>query len=299
MKNILTLSVLILLFFDCKGQKEKTASAINIENLFSINFLHAKFQSTGFFIPDTSNPYPTYTYSDKKIGVFSVDFIGKTDETQYFWNPNNSKGYYSKSTKPENDSQNSKAIKNHIKENDYYIVASYLPSKFITYTGGEDGEFEPKQNAKTTFYLYEDRKWKQIGEIETSKIPEDILAFETSLIQKELFENLKNNSSIYDGIHSISVETEATTTGMASISYKFDIKKNNILLSLNTHKESNLCEGKYIGIEKDNHLEVYYSGDQLNCVSIDPKFIIKHDKNQFYIKGIGGESTNSEWIMMQ
>lgn len=81
-KNILTLLVLILLFFGCKGQKEKTDSAINIENHSSINFLDVKYQETGFFIPDTSNPYPTYTYSDKKIGVFSVDFIGKTDETQ-------------------------------------------------------------------------------------------------------------------------------------------------------------------------------------------------------------------------
>lgn len=281
-----------------KSQNSKTTE-ITVQDDNTINFLDAKYQATGFFIPDISNPYPTYTYSDKKIGIFSVDFIGKKDETQYFWNSNNTKGFFAKSNNTENDSQNSKAIKNLIKENDYYIVASYLPGKFITYTGGEDGEFEPKKNAKTTFYLYEDRKWKQIGEIETSKIPEDILAFETSLIQKELFKNLKNNSSTYDGIHSTSVETEATTTGMASISYKFDIKKSNIVLTLNTYKESNLCEGKYIGIEKDNQLEIYYSGDQLNCVNIDPKFIIKHDKNQFYIKGIGGEATNNKWIMMQ
>jgi len=304
MNKIFFIIIAIITLQSCNGQEKNKSqnsktTKITVQDDNTINFLDVKYQETGFFIPDISNPYPTYTYSDKKIGIFSVDFIGKTDETQYFWNPSNLKGYYSKSTNPENDAQNSKAIKNLIKENDYYVVASYLPNKFITYTGGEAGEFEPKQNAKTTFYLYEDRKWKQIGEIETSKIPEDILAFETSLIQKELFKNLKNNSSIYDGIHSTSVETEATTTGMASISYKFDIKKNNILLSLNTYKESNQCEGKYIGIEKDNHLEVYYSGDQLNCVSIDPKFIIKHDKNQFYIKGIGGESTNSEWIMMQ
>lgn len=181
MKNILTLLVLILLFFGCRGQKKRDND---------INFLDTKFQATGFFIPDISNPYPTYTYSDKKIGVFSVDFIGKTDETQYFWNPNNSRGYFSKSANLENDAQNSKAIKNLIKENDYYVLASYLPVKFITYTGGEDGEFEPKQNAKTTFYLYEKNKWEQIGEIETVKIPEDILTFETDLVKK--FQNSIN-----------------------------------------------------------------------------------------------------------
>ncbi|MDH5034371.1 hypothetical protein [Chryseobacterium cucumeris] len=304
MNKIFFIIIAIVTLQSCNGQEKNKSqnsktTEIIVQNHNTINFLDAKFQATGFFIPDISNPYPTYTYSDKKIGVFSVDFIGKTDENQYFWNPNNSRGYFSKSANLENDAQNSKAIKNLIKENDYYVVASYLPVKFITYTGGEDGEFEPKQNAKTTFYLYEKNKWKQIGEIETLKIPEDLLAFETNLIQKEVFKNLKNNSSTYDGTHSISVETEATTTGMASISYKFDIKKNNVILSLNTYKESNLCEGKYIGIEKDNQLEIYYSGDQLNCVSIDPKFLIKKDKTQFYIKGIGGEATNNEWIMMQ
>ncbi|WP_426480488.1 hypothetical protein [Chryseobacterium sp. R2ACT005] len=216
MKPFLILLLLIFFFYDCKGQKEKNDN---------INFLDTKYQTIGFFIPDISNPYPTYTYSDKKMGVFSVDFIGKKDIEQNFWNPNNSKGFFSKSINKENDSQDSKLIKNYIKENDYYIVASYLPNKFISYTGGKDGEFEPKQNAKTTFYLYENNKWKKIGEIEPSKIPEDILAFETNLIQKELFKNLKSNSSTYDGTHSTSVKTEPTTIGMASISYKFDIKK--------------------------------------------------------------------------
>ncbi|MBP1165170.1 hypothetical protein JOE44_002054 [Chryseobacterium sp. PvR013] len=310
MNKIFLIVIAFVTLQSCNGQEKNkvqnskkidNSQKVQITNLDenSINFLDAKYQATGFFIPDISNPYPTYTYSDKKMGVFSVDFIGKSNEAQYFWSPNNSKGFFSKSNNPENDAQNSKAIKNLIKENNYYVVASYLPSEFITYTGGEDGEFEPKQNAKTTFYLYEKNKWKQIGEIETSKIPEDILAFETSLIQKEVLKNLKNHSSTYDGTHSTSVETEATTTGMASISYEFDIKKSNIFLSLNTYKESNLCEGKYIGIEKDNQLEIYYSGDQLNCVDIDPKFIIKKDKTQFYIKGVGGESTNNEWILMQ
>lgn len=179
MKNFSTFLFILFLLCSCKGQKKKDDY---------INFLDVKYQATGFFIPDISNPYPTYTYSDKKIGILSVDFIGK--KNQYFWNPNNTKGYFSKSTNPENDAQNSKAIKDLIKEDDYYVVASYLPNKFITYTGGEDGEFEPKQNAKTTFYLYEKNKWKQIGEIETSKIPENILAFETNLIKK--FQTSKN-----------------------------------------------------------------------------------------------------------
>ena len=111
MKSFLTLLILILFFYGCKDQKEENISTINIDKYSSINFLDNKYQVNVFFIPDISNPYPTYTYSDKKMGIFSVDFIGKKDETQYFWNPNNSKGYFSKSTTCENDSKNSKVIK--------------------------------------------------------------------------------------------------------------------------------------------------------------------------------------------
>ena len=288
---------LIFIIISCSNGRKKEEISTNNEP--AINFLDVKYQSNGFFIPDSPNPYPTYSYSNKKTGIFSVDFIGKTDETQYFWNFNNSKGYFSKSNNTESDAQNSKAIKNHIKEEDYHIIASYIPTQFISYIGGADGELEPKKNAKTIFYLYENNKWKQIEEIETLKIPEDILSFETKLIQKELFKNLKSISTIYDGLHSISIETEATTTGMASISYKFDINKNNVTLSINTYQETNLCEGKYIAIEKNNQLEIYYLGDQLSCISIKPKFIIKKDKDQFYIKGIGGELTYNKWMLMK
>ncbi|MCT2560903.1 hypothetical protein [Chryseobacterium herbae] len=308
MKTIV-LVLLAVTLQSCNGQeKNKTEeskivitphkSETSKESETSINFLDTKYQSGGFSLPDNPNPYPTYSYSDKKTGIFTVDYIGKKNDIQYFWNFNNKNGYFANYENIEDRARDSKTIQNFIYQKDYYIIASYLPSKYISYLG-ENGEFDLKPNAKTTFYLNQNNKWKWIGEIETSKIPEDILSFDTNLLQKDIFENVKIISNVFDGSHSVSVETEATTTGMASISYEFIINKNDVTLSLNSYKENNLCEGKYIGIEKNNQLEIYYLGDQLSCVSIEPKFTIKKDKDQFYIKGIGGEGTYNKWVPMK
>lgn len=303
-------TLLAIILQNCDGQENRkakksdviTTSQIGIDkntNDTSINFLDKKYQINGFFIPDNPSPYPTYSFSDKKIGVISVDFIGKRNEIQYYWSFNNRDGYFSKKNDLESAAQNSRVIKSLINEDDYYIVASYIPSKFINYIEAEDREFEPKQNAQTFFYLKENNSWKLIGEKKTLDIPENILAFETNLIQKKIFRNLKDDLKIYEGQHTASVETEATTTGMASIFYDFIINREDILLSLNTYKEPTICEGNYIGIVNGKQLEVYYLGDQLPCVSINPKFIIKKENSKFYIKGIGGEATNHKWILMK
>ncbi|MDN3691620.1 hypothetical protein QWZ06_04815 [Chryseobacterium tructae] len=300
---------LILILFaislqSCNGQdKDKANTATQKKEIksiveSSINFLDKKYQDQGFTIPDSPNPYPTYSFLSKKVGSFTVDYIGKTDNIQYFWNVDNTNGYFSKYSSPEDAAYKSDDIKKLINNKDYYIIASYLPNKYISYLGGEDGEFDLKPGAITSFYLYENNKWKLIGEAKTAKISENLLAFKTSLIQREWFRNIGNLTQNYDGSHSVSVDTEATTTGMASISYNFIIKKNNIHLSLTTYHESNLCEGKYFALEKNNQLEIYYFDNELSCISIDPKFYIKKENEKFYIKSVGGEGTYNKWILM-
>lgn len=264
-----------------------------------IKFLNKNYQDQKPIIPDTPNLYPTYSFSDKKIGCFTIDYIGKTNIIQYFWNVKNENGYFSKYPNPEDAAYQSDKIKKLINTNDYYIIASYLPSKYISYADQETEEFNLKPNAKTYFYLYENGTWRLINETETSKIPEDILPFEVGLIQKDKFNNTNNVTENYDGSHFVSIETETTTTGMASISYNFNIKRSVANVSLTTYHESNLCEGKYFTIEKNNLLEVYYFGDQLSCISIDPKFYIKKEDKKFYIKGVGGETTYNQWVMMK
>ncbi|RMZ59596.1 hypothetical protein D1632_08165 [Chryseobacterium nematophagum] len=308
MKNLLLLFVISLQ--SCNGQEknntilynkvtEKREAEITNTNEAPFNFLDEKYQIQGLSISDTPNPYPTYSFSDPRYGLLSVDYIGKTNVTQYFWNVGNKSGYFSKYFNTEEEASKSDDIKKYINTKDYYIIASHLPQKYILYNGGEDGEFTLAPNAKTLFYLYENNKWKLMDEVETNKIPENLLYFETSLVQKMVFKNISKMDESFNGSYSVSVETEATTTGMASISYDIEIKKNNINVSLSTYHESNLCEGKYFASINDNMLEIYYFDNDLTCISIDPKFYIKKENNKFYIKGVGGEGTNAKWILMK
>ncbi|RNA61969.1 hypothetical protein D1631_08490 [Chryseobacterium nematophagum] len=302
--------LLVISLQSCNGQEnnkteiynqglEKRGSEITNRNEAPFNFLDKKYQIQGFSISDTPNPYPTYSFSDPKYGLLTVDYIGKTNVTQYFWNIGNKSGYFSKYPNAEEAANKSDDIKKYINEKDYYIVASYLPQKYVLYNGGEDGEFDLTPNAKTLFYLYENNKWKLVDEVETTKIPENLLSFETSLVQKMVFKNISKVNESYNGFYSVSVETEATTTGMASISYDIEIKKNNINLSSSTYHESNVCEGKYFASINNNMLEIYYFDKDMTCISIDPKFYIKKENNKFYIKGIGGEGTNNKWVLMK
>ncbi|UMQ41121.1 hypothetical protein MKS83_17170 [Chryseobacterium sp. Y16C] len=313
MKNILQQFLLLVIFSTffytgCKKDNKVKTSIKKEENKNNeiknandpvIEFLNKKYQDPKPIIQDAPNPFPTYTFSDKKLGGFSIDYIGKANAIQYFWNVKNENGYFSKYPNPEDAAYQSDNIKKLLNTNDYYIIASYLPSKYISYIDKESDEFDLKPGAKTSFYLYENATWRLINETETSKIPEDVLAFEVGLIQKDKFNSINNSTENYDGAHSVSVETEANTTGMASISYNFNIKKGATNLSLTTYHESNLCDGKYFAIEKNNMLEVYYADDQLSCISIDPKFHIKKEGKKFYIKGVGGEATYNQWIIMK
>lgn len=162
--------LLCTLFFsviNCKGQNDnerinnidstkKSSSKLISKNddSFNINFLDKKYQINGFHLPDNAPPYPSYSYSDDKIGVFSVDYIGKTTGIQNFWDVGNKKGYFSKFKTPQEAAYLSDEIKKRIDLKDYYILASYIPSKYISYNDNADGEFDLKPNALTYYYLY-------------------------------------------------------------------------------------------------------------------------------------------------
>lgn len=307
MKKIIFLILLVSLQ-SCDGQEKKSEKTktvtedkkYQIKNIDSvIDFLDKKYQTQGFVIPDTPNPSPSYSYLDKKIGGFTVNYIGKTKQLQYFWNVSNANGYFSKFQNPEDAASKSNDIRKHINTKDYYIVASYLPSKYISYLGGVDGEFDLKSNAETTFYLYEDSKWKEIGKIETTKIPENILAYETNLIQKYKFNLYQKSTSVYNGTHKVTVETSIPTAEIARSKYNFKINQNNINLSLVTYLEPPLCDGNYFGIERNDILELYYTGNELSCISISPKFFIKKENNHFYIKIVNSRENINEWLLME
>lgn len=109
----------------------------------------------------------------------------------------------------------------------------------------------------------------------------------------------KETPSKYLGTFSIYTETEATTTGMASISYYFTIKENEAILETNTYHEPIRCNGKYSIIDKDSLIELHYSGNETNCSSDYPDFEIKNKGNQYFIKGVGNEANSIEWVELK
>lgn len=265
----------------------------------NINFLDKKYQINSYFIPDYSPSFPSYTYSDNNIGVFSVNYIGKKVQTQQYWDVNNKKGYFSKYQNVEKAANLSDDIKKLINIDDYYVIASYTPQKHISYIDESHDEFELKPNATTYFYLYTNNTWKLIYKMYSNKIPiENMLKFQTSIIQKGIFKNNSNLSNKYDGNHKIVVETSIPSAEMARSKYSFTINHHNVNLSLVTYLEQPICDGKYFANEVNNTLEMYYVGDELSCVSVSPKFIIKKENNLFYLKILESREGIQDWLLM-
>lgn len=124
---------------------------------------------------------------------------------------------------------------------------------------------------------------------------------DTTPKEKKVFKALeyKKTPSKYLGEFSVYAETEATTTGMASISYYLTINKTEAILKTNTYHEPIRCNGKYAIVDKDSLIELHYSGTESNCSSDYPDFEIKNKGNQFFIKGVGNEANSGEWVELK
>ena len=108
-----------------------------------------------------------------------------------------------------------------------------------------------------------------------------------------------NIPDIYFGKFSAGVNTEATTTGKASLTYNFVVTKSVVMLSTNSYHEPIRCNGNYNGKLNNHILELYYDGIQQNCKSDDPNFKIKKVGQKFFVQGLGGEGTFNEWVELQ
>ena len=105
--------------------------------------------------------------------------------------------------------------------------------------------------------------------------------------------------SVFNGRYIVYVETEGTTTGIASITYDFNIKSDKATLITNTYHEPIRCNGDYKLVEKDNVLQLFYNGKESNCKSLEPAFTIKKEGEKYFIKGTGGEGTYNTWIKLK
>lgn len=311
-KNIVLNYIFICLILgNCKGQndyqpinasktsKNEAQKKEFSEELGTINFLDPKYQKSGFSIPDNvnGNLYPLYSYYDKSLGSFSVNFIGENYDTQYFWNIDNKNGFFSKYSNPEKGAYDSKNIEKLISKQNYHMIAVFLPKQYIKTTDKQTDDFEIKTDAKTSIYLYENNIWTEIAKIETNKFPEKEFQYYIKLIQQHYYKNKKIPEK-YQGQFSAYIETEMNTTGMANISYRFNISNNRIALTEGSYHEPINCEGNYFFHEENGILNLYYADEDISCISIEPKFKIKFDQGKYYIKGIGGEATSNSWVEM-
>lgn len=111
-------------------------------------------------------------------------------------------------------------------------------------------------------------------------------------------QNIQAINHNFLGSFSVAVATEETTAGTAFITYLFTIERNGATLKTNTFHEPIRCNGDYKIIENGMSLELYYDGEEDNCKSEFPSYIIKKTHGNFLIKGIGGEGTVNEWVRL-
>lgn len=167
-----------------------------------------------------------------------------------------------------------------------------------------------KINPDKTFTEYRSFSSNNFNILETAWFGDDYVGIKATSDNGKTFKYYKANLSVinnkqtansqnFDGNYSVYVETEATTTGMASITYSFKINGNEAMLETNTYHEPIRCNGKYRIKSNNDILELYYNDEDENCKSDSPIFYIKKEGDKFFIKGVGGEATFYEWIMLK
>ena len=115
----------------------------------------------------------------------------------------------------------------------------------------------------------------------------------------EKIENTDKIPSKYYGDFYAGVQTEATTTGMALISYYFTIDRKGAVLKTNTYHEPIRCNGNYKGKMNNDILELYYIGSEKYCADEFPNFKMKNESDKFFIQGLGSERTFNEWVEIE
>ncbi|NRS89882.1 hypothetical protein HNQ02_002816 [Flavobacterium sp. 7E] len=314
MKTKIYLILITLFFINCKlntndeknNIAEEKDSKNNLEKKINnyetppVNFLEEKYQKNGFVLPDNSPSYPSYNSSDKNF-IFSVNYIGKTQLEQYYWDIENTSGFFAQFEKINIATGNFKMISQKVKDvlktksNNYYVISSFLPNESILKY--DSGDFELKEDAITFFYLYENNKWVFIKKIKTKKINEVGVSFYNNLILDYKLKKTNFISKEFQGEYSVFVETEFTTNGMANINYNFTVLKDKVLLQTKTYHEPISCNGEYKAIESDTVLDLYYVENKESfCKKINSSFSIKKEDEKYFIKGVGGEGTFNDWI---
>jgi hypothetical protein len=315
------LAVLLVVFISCKPEtkndfnktknkdqqlsKNKISKNGDDDKSAPVDFLEEKYKINGYRLPDYSPTFPNYSFSDKRTGIFSVNYIGKSELIQDYWNVSNSKGFFSQFKDINQALGNSKLINDKVNQilnnkiNEYYVIANFLPKESISkYFDDGSGDFELKKDAYTYFYIYENNKWVFIKKLLTNKIDKEGILFYNDLLGDKLKKTIPIAEK-FIGQFEVDVEGEYTPEGTGHTTYHFSITANGIVLKAEAFRGDFLCEGNYKGVEKDNILEVYYDEKDDRCKQSKPNYLIKKEGDKYLIKGVGGEGTINEWIKLE
>lgn len=286
----LIISIILLFSLSCCNGQENSSKknipeeitaqrTVNLSTEVPMDFWKKRFQRDGYFLPDVPNTYPTFTYFNVKEGAVSVSFIGKTQATQDLWSIENPSGYFANKVDKFNASSDSKAILNYIDRKNYFIIASFLPPRYINPLEGGAGEFELKGDAKTSFYLYEDNAWKHLKDQPTHEIPIDFLPFAMGLIR-----NRENNVSAQVQ-NKTTLKTTPTTT------------KHSFAIINGTYKAD--CFERYPSLYiTDNEGQMSFYTENNNWVSISVS--LQKKENGYgvrynFLTGVSGKNTDLNW----
>ena len=315
-KKILCLFLVSIAVISCKKEKEtlnktavKTQKSDEVKisatvykdyTTAPVDFLDEKYKIDGLDFPGISPPYPAYHFYDENLGQFNVNYVGKSRLIRYYWDTDNSDGFFAH-FRPENPAEEDpklmkKQANDIIKKslNDYYFVVEFSPKEALTRS--KDGFLQSKKDAYTYFYVYENNKWIFLKRLFTSDIQKEGIELFTELLLAHKLKDIKPIAEEFQGKFKAEADGEYTNDGQGHTTYYFTITKNKIDLKYEAFRGDFVCEGEYKGIQNGTILELYYDREDDHCLKLDPTYLIKKEDDNFFIKGIGGEGTINDWI---
>ena len=279
------------------AKKAETDSIGNVP----ISFLTPEF-SRSLTLPDIPNTLPQFVGFKENVGYFTVSYVGKDLQNRSYWNLDSKsqfqEGHLDSIINSEDENTISESISHYLRqhEEDYYIIAYFLPIQYTIPLEGD--EFELSANAQCIYYLYENKTWNKIAQKDATIFTEQNVGYLYALILAYQNKSSRKIPTAFQGRYSVSVKTDYTATGWASITYNFAISDTAVELTTTTYHEPIICNGNYFALDSANTLNLYYGGISGICIKSNPSFQIRQRALGFEIKGIGGEGTLSEWMLL-
>ena len=182
---------LLLFFITCKGQDDKPTKQQEKKHTKEnkIDFLDKKYFS--LYSLDANNKIPTMSYYDKKIGQFTLYYLGKNKELQQLWDNFDSKNNLTYEEAPDENYYNNlnKLISQKLNISNYDIFSEYITPQYLKIEKDELLYSYPLIK-KIYKYQKENHKWLLIKE--------EKIVSNTNIITLNYLNKLNNTQNLID-----------------------------------------------------------------------------------------------------